>query len=102
MAKAYWIARVDVANMEKYKPYTIANQAAFKKYGAKYLVRGGRYEAPEGVARERNVIIEFPSYQAAIDCYHSPEYQAAALLRKDAAEAEFIIIEGYEGEQPNG
>ena len=100
MSKGYWIARVDVLNMEPYKKYAAENQAAFKKYGARYLVRGGGFEAVEGKARARNVVIEFPSYQAALDCYHSPEYQTAAAFRKGAAEAEFVIIEGYDGAQP--
>ena len=41
MAKGYWIARVDVKNEEAYKPYAAANPAIFKKYGGRFLVRGG-------------------------------------------------------------
>ena len=33
MAKAYWIARVDVHNDDGYKPYALANPAIFKKFG---------------------------------------------------------------------
>jgi uncharacterized protein (DUF1330 family) len=100
MKKAYWIARVDVTDLEAYKKYAAANQTAFKKYGAKYLVRGGAFEAPEGVARGRNVVIEFPSYADALACWNSPEYKEAAAFRKGASEAEIIIIEGYDGAQP--
>jgi uncharacterized protein (DUF1330 family) len=46
------------------------------------------------------VVIEFPDYQSAVACYHSPEYQAAAALRKGRAEFDLIAIEGYEGPQP--
>jgi uncharacterized protein (DUF1330 family) len=49
--------------------------------------------------RGRTVVLEFPSYQAARDCYRSPEYQAAAALRKGKAEVDLIIIEGYDGPQ---
>ena len=45
MAKGYWIARVDVNNMDGYKEYVAQNGAVFKKYGAKFLTRGGKYEA---------------------------------------------------------
>lgn len=100
MSKGYWIARVDVYDAESYKKYAIANQVAFKKYGAKYLVRAGEFEAPEGVARSRNVVIEFPSYANALACWHSPEYKEAAEHRKGAAAIEAIIIEGYDGVQP--
>ena len=75
MPKAYWIARIDVTDPEKYKAYASGAAAAFQQYGAKYLVRGGHFTAAEGQARSRNVVIEFPSYQAALDCYNSKEYQ---------------------------
>jgi len=100
MAKGYWIARVDVTNAEGYQGYVAANGAAFKKYGARFLVRGGQFEAPEGTARARNVVLEFADYATAVACYHSPEYAAAKAHRIGAAEAELLIIEGYDGVQP--
>ena len=100
MAKGYWIGRVDVSNDEGYKPYAAANPPIFKKYGGRYVVRGGKFESKEGTARSRNVVMEFPSYQAALDCYNSPEYQANIKIRQTAAVAEIIVIEGYEGPQP--
>ena len=96
MAKGYWMARVDVSDLEKYKPYVAANAVAFAKYGARFLVRGGTYENPEGTSRTRNVVLEFPSYQAALDCWHSPEYQAAVKLREGLAEVDLVIVEGYD------
>lgn len=100
MAKGYWIARVDIADVERYKAYIAANAEAFKKYGARFLVRAGRFENPEGSSRSRNVVIEFPSYQAALDCWKSPEYQHALELRKPVSTIDLIIIEGYDGAQP--
>ena len=63
-------------------------------------MRGGKSELPEGTMRSRSVVIEFPSYEAALACYRSPGYQAAAAHRKDRAQFDLIIIEGYEGVQP--
>lgn len=100
MAKGYWIARVDVSNPEAYQRYAAANAAAFSKYGARFVVRGGRFEAPEGTARSRNVVLEFDSYDKALACYHSPEYAAAKALRDGHAVADLVIIEGYDGPQP--
>ncbi len=100
MAKGYWIARVDVADPEAYKKYVAANATPFAKFGARFMIRGGRFEAVEGTARARNVVLEFPSYQAALDCYRSPEYAEAMALRLDASEADILIIEGYDGAQP--
>ncbi|MDC7786247.1 DUF1330 domain-containing protein [Rhodoplanes sp. TEM] len=100
MAKAYWVARVDVADPEAYKAYVAANAAAFSKFGARFLVRAGRFEAPEGTARSRQVVIEFPDYETALACYRSPEYQAAKALRTATSIGDLVIVEGYDGPQP--
>jgi uncharacterized protein (DUF1330 family) len=100
MAKGYWIARVDVTDPEGYKAYVAANAAAFSKYGARFIVRGGMFEAPEGVPRLRNIVIEFKDYATALACYHSPEYTAAKALREGRSVAELLVIEGYDGPQP--
>ena len=97
--KGYWIAHVDVTDPEGYKRYQAVNAAAFSKFGARFLVRGGTREVVEGKARARTVVMEFPSYQAALDCYRSPEYQAALALRKGKAELDLFVIEGYDGPQ---
>jgi uncharacterized protein (DUF1330 family) len=100
MAKGYWIARLDVSDVEQYKAYVAANAKPFREYGARFVVRGGRFETPEGTSRSRNVVLEFPSYQAALDCWHSADYQAAIKLRAPVSSIDLIIIEGYDGVQP--
>jgi uncharacterized protein (DUF1330 family) len=100
MPKGYWVARVDVHDPEVYKDYVAANAAAFAKYGARFLVRGGRSEAAEGTPRSRNVVIEFKDYDTAVACYRSPEYIAAKKLREPASVADLLIIEGYDDPQP--
>jgi uncharacterized protein (DUF1330 family) len=94
MAKGYWIARVDVRDAERYKDYVALANAAFEKYGARILARGGTFQKLEGQARGRNVVIEFSSLQASIDCYNSPEYQKAAAVRRECADAEMVVVEG--------
>lgn len=100
MAKGYWVVRVDVTNEEGYKPYTVANGPVFKKFGARFLVRGGKSESVEGTARSRNVVIEFPDYATALACYRSPEYQDVLKIRKPHGVADILVIEGYDGPQP--
>ena len=94
MAKGYWIARVDVRDAERYKTYVALAKPAFERFGANFLARGGAFQKLEGEARRRNVVIEFPSLQTAIDCYNSPEYQAAAAVRHECADAEMVVVEG--------
>jgi uncharacterized protein (DUF1330 family) len=101
MAKGYWIAHVDVYDDNGYKSYVAANAVAFKKFGARFLVRGAPATLKEGRGRARNVVIEFDSYQTALDCFNSPEYQQALALRKPVSAADLIIIEGYDGPQPS-
>jgi uncharacterized protein (DUF1330 family) len=100
MPKGYWIVRVDITDPEQYKKYIAANGPIFKRFGARFLVRGAPFENVEGGARQRNAVIEFPSYQAALDCWHTPEYQEAIKLRAPVSTADLVIIEGYDGPQP--
>jgi uncharacterized protein (DUF1330 family) len=92
--KGYWIVHADVSDMEQFQAYIAANRAAFRKFGARFLARAGRFEVPEGTTRSRNTIVEFPTYQAALDCWHSPEYQTAMKLRLPASTLDIVIVEG--------
>ena len=91
---------VDVTDAEAYKAYIAANAAAFKKYGGRFLVRGGPYEVMSGESRERNVVIEFKDVDTAKACYGSPEYQHAIAERGDSAVVDVVVVGGYEGPQP--
>jgi uncharacterized protein (DUF1330 family) len=101
MAKGYWIGQVDVSDPEAYKAYVRENAVAFGKYGARFLVRGGKSEVVEGQSRSRAVVIEFKDYATALACYRSPEYAKAIALRKDVSVADIVLVEGYEGVQPS-
>jgi uncharacterized protein (DUF1330 family) len=96
MAKGYWIARIDVHSDDGYKPYTLANPGILAKFGGRFLVRAGRFEAPEGNPRGRNVVIEFPDYDSALACYRSDEYQANVKVRLPHSDVDLVIIEGYD------
>lgn len=97
MAKGYWIGRIDVHDTEAYKAYIETATPAYRDHGARFLVRGGAQEAVEGALRTRNVVIEFPSYEAALACYNSETYQKARAIRKQVSDGELLIIEGYDG-----
>ncbi len=100
MAKGYWIATIDVTDPEEYKGYVAAVVEPFRKYGAKWIIRGSPPNAVEGNSRSRVVVLEFADYATALACYQSPEYAKAAAIRKRAASSDLIIIEGYSGSQP--
>ncbi|MBL4665801.1 MAG: DUF1330 domain-containing protein [Sneathiella sp.] len=94
MPKAYWIAHVTVTEATQYKLYADGAPAAFEKYNAKILARGGSFEQLEGKGHSRNVVIEFNSMADALACYHSEEYQSAKQHRREAGIAEIVIVEG--------
>jgi len=100
MAKGYWMVGLKINKPEQYAAYRAANGDAFRKYGAKFLARGGAFENPFGESWPVNTIIEFSTYEAAKACFHSPEYRKALDVRGDAIEIDLIIVEGYDGPQP--
>ena len=99
-SKGYWVAHIDVSDPETYKDYIAANAAVFRKFGGRFLVRGGVSETMEGRVRSRTVVIEFKDYATALACYRSPEYAKAIAIRKGASIGDFQVIEGYDGPQP--
>ena len=94
MPKGYWMVHVTVTDPERYKDYVAANKAPLEKFGAKFIVRGGQYQVVKGRSRERHVVIEFPSFAAAKECFASPGYQAALAIFKTCAESDVVIVEG--------
>lgn len=100
MAKGYWIAGVDINTQADYDEYRKRNAVAFAKFGGKFLVRGGPHECVFGRSRQHPVVIEFPTHEAALACYRSPEYAAAKKLREGASVADIVVLEGYDGQQP--
>ena len=96
MPKGYWIGHVTVRDAEAYKEYVRLDTPVIERFGGRFLVRGGRSEAPEGALHERHVVIEFPDYETALACYESEDYQKAAAIRRATSESAIIIVEGHE------
>ena len=96
--KGYWIAFVDVTAPEQYQEYLQRAPAVLKEYGARILARSEELTALEGfqLPPTRAVVLEFDSYEQAMACYQSEEYQAASLHRKSAAHAQVVIMKGAE------
>ena len=82
--------------MDAYQAYRSVVPGILAARGGKFIVRAGAQTIVEGSARPRTVIIEFPSLQAAQDCYNSAEYQAAKTLRTNASDGDICIVKGWE------
>lgn len=94
MPKGYIIAHVTVHNPEGYKEYIERDTPILQRLQGEFIVRGGQAEVPEGETLERHVVIEFPSYEAALKAYHDPDYQEVAEIRRQNAESVFVVVEG--------
>lgn len=97
MPKGYWIVNNIVHDVETYEKYKLANAEAFAKFDAKFVIRGGQQQLREGQAHPRTVVLEFSSYDVAVACYESEEYQKAMAIRTPISDANLVIVEGYEG-----
>ncbi|MGB8812350.1 MAG: DUF1330 domain-containing protein [Paracoccaceae bacterium] len=96
MPTALWIAHVQVTDAEAYGRYAALAGAPIAAHGGVFLARGGRYVQLEGNDRPRNVVARFPSLEAAVACYHSPEYQAALAHAKGASVRDLMVVEEAE------
>ncbi|MFN4153411.1 MAG: DUF1330 domain-containing protein [Paracoccaceae bacterium] len=93
MPTALWIAHVEVTDADAYALYAKGAGPAVALHGGVFLARGGRHVQLEGNDRARNVVARFPSLEAAVDCYHSPEYQAALAHAKGASVRDLVVVE---------
>ena len=97
--KAYWISLyLKVDNQENLKKYAETVTPIIKSFGGKPLVRGGKHETFDGENFLRTVIWEFPSYDIAIECHNSKEYQAGWSLAKETTKRHMQIVEGFSTE----
>jgi uncharacterized protein (DUF1330 family) len=97
LAKGYWVANVEVENLDEYMKYVKANGVVFAQYGGKFLVRAGQHQVREGRVNSRVVVLEFKDYETTVACYDSSEYQEVMKLQLDHAQSNFAIVEGFDG-----
>jgi uncharacterized protein (DUF1330 family) len=91
---AYWIAHVEVTDPDAYGEYAKRATGAIEAHGGEFLARATRTLWLEGNARERNVVVRFPSFEDAERCYHSDAYQEAIAFAKVSAVRDLCIVEG--------
>ena len=96
MPKGYIIGHITVRDPEAYKEYVERDTPILKALGGQFIVRGGQSIVPEGETLSRHVVIEFPSYEAALRAYNDPEYQEVADIRRRTADSVIIVVEGTE------
>ena len=99
MKKGYWVSLyIKIENHNNLKKYAETVTPIIKSYGGIPLVRGGKYQTYDGDEFLRTVIWEFPSYEKAIECHKSQEYQAGWSIAKDTTFRHMQIVEGFSTE----
>jgi uncharacterized protein (DUF1330 family) len=93
---AYWVARSRIDDPVQYKKYTDLVPAIIARHGGKVLARGGKFRIMEGPDTFRRfIVIEFPTFEQAVACFESQEYQEAAAHRKNGGVVvENVIVDG--------
>lgn len=92
---AYVVSMMSISDPDTYRKYTDRTPPIVRKYGGKFLARGGDVLTVEGEKYDdRMVILEFPSRQAILDWYEDPEYEAARVFRHASSEARIFVIDG--------
>lgn len=94
MPKGYVIAHAVVTDAERWGQYVAKSKIALDKFEGRPIVRGGKCEVVEGNGVQRNVVLEFPSYEHALGYARSPEYAAAKELRSGAGIIDIVVVEG--------
>tara|TARA_B110000008_G_C16454666_1_gene357393 strand:+ start:229 stop:525 length:297 start_codon:yes stop_codon:yes gene_type:complete len=97
--KGYWIALYKkINNLENLKKYSEIVTPIIKSYGGVPLVRGGNYKVYSGDEYPRTVIWEFPTFDKAIQCHDSLEYQNGWSIAKNTTVRNLQIVEGFNTE----
>ncbi|MCB1340332.1 MAG: DUF1330 domain-containing protein [Pseudooceanicola sp.] len=94
MPKGYIIGHITVNDPDAYKEYVERDTPILQGLGGKFIVRGGRAQIMEGTELNRHVVIEFPTFDAALAAYNDPDYQEVADIRRRSADSVILVVEG--------
>jgi uncharacterized protein (DUF1330 family) len=83
-----------VSNPEALVRYAELALPAIQNAGGRFLTRGVAARVYEAGMKERSVLIEFDSLEAAIAAYESPAYQSALKILQGAVERDIRMVEG--------
>lgn len=91
----YLVTSVVVHDRERYQSYTVAGHASVIRHGGRFLAEGATPELVEGTwLPKRMAIVEFPTREAALGFYNSPDYVRARELRKSVADFNMVMVDG--------
>ena len=94
MSKGYWVVRANISEAEEYSKYVQIATDIIAKYNGHFLIRGGDQIEFEESGFERTVVVEFNSFEDALQCYKSTDYQSALKFVKNSSKRYVSIVKG--------
>ncbi|HKW80133.1 MAG TPA: DUF1330 domain-containing protein [Casimicrobiaceae bacterium] len=92
---AWVIGHVSVKDAARWEQYRQSVPATLGPFGGKVVMRGRVTDTLSGTHRHSDaVVLEFPSVDAARGWHASAAYQELIPLRREAAEADLVIVAG--------
>ena len=91
------MAYVQRFGVNRTSPVAISNNPAtdiIDKHNGHFLIRGGNQVEFEESGYERTVVVEFNSFEDALNCYKSSEYQSALKFVKNSSKRYVSIVKG--------
>lgn len=90
---AHILAHISVTDPKKYREYEKGFFPVLKPYGARFITYDDNVTVLEGARAEgRTVLVEFPSEEAALNWWNSPDYQRIAEMRRAGATCHSIVL----------
>jgi len=90
----YWLVRSsEPKDLDAQKEYRRRWQLIAAKYKATIIAGNGRKSEREGKGLPLLLVVKFPSYELAVQCYEDKEYQEALVFARLAYERELVIVE---------
>lgn len=93
----YFIAQIQIADMDEYQKYLDSVDDVFSKFNGKYLAVDTNPQVLEGNwLYSRIAIIEFENDKELKCWYDSPEYQSILQHRLKAAKCDSLLVKGFD------
>jgi uncharacterized protein (DUF1330 family) len=91
--RGYLIFDLEITDPAAWEEYRLVAGPIMAASGGRFLVGSQKIEPLEGGWQPASIsVVEFPSYEAARDFYHSEEYQRTVPLRQRASRGRGILV----------
>ena len=96
MKKGYWVVVYrSISDESAVKAYGVLAVPAVESFGGRFLTGStSQIEAYEAGSLQRTILVEFHTYEVALDAHKSTAYRNALQALGSGAERDFRIVEG--------